>query len=67
MTPKQIEAQISQLCNQVDNQEATINRLRNENGTLRRERDYWKREAHRQAARKPTQEEIHNEIFGGQG
>ncbi|WP_171232185.1 hypothetical protein [Ruegeria sp. HKCCA4812] len=65
MTLKQLKAQIFALCTQNDTQAATIKRQWMEISNLSKERDYWRREAERQANRKPTREEIHEEIFGG--
>lgn len=65
MTPKQLEAQVSALCTQVDTQAATIKRQWMQISNLTKERDYWQREAERQANRKPTPHEMAEAICGG--
>lgn len=65
MTLKQLEAQISALCTQNDTQAATIKRQWTQISNLTKERDYWQREAERQANRKPTPQEIAEAICGG--
>jgi hypothetical protein len=64
---EQLQAQIGQLSLQVDTQEATIKRLWCEKAQLTKERDYWRYEAERQATKKPSEEDIQEVIFGGQG